>query len=98
MPSPTGVLFRLTTNQPNQYMMLAVNKATSSSGVLPAAPDSQQIAVSPQESEITIAVPLQELKHIWKAVNLLSSDTSIVACPGHQSGFAVASACDPMKH
>ena len=65
--------------------------------VLPAAPERKHIAVSPKESGIT-AVPVQELNHIWsKAVDLLSSDASIVACPGHETAFAVASAHDPTK-
>lgn len=44
-------------------------------------------------------MPYEELQHIWsKAEDLLSStDASIVACPGYQSGFAVASAQDPAK-
>lgn len=44
-------------------------------------------------------MPYEELQHIWsKAEDLLSStDASIVACPGYQSGFAVANAQDPAK-
>ena len=41
-------------------------------------------------------VPDEELKHIWTKVEKLLRDVSyIVACPGYQCGFAVASSHDP---
>ena len=44
------------------------------------------------------SVPDEELKHIWtKAEKLLRDGSSIVACPGYQRGFAVASSHDPSK-
>ena len=44
------------------------------------------------------SAPVQELQHIWsKAEKPLRDGSSVVACPGYQQGYAVASSHDPSK-